>query len=100
MFIDLPLTQSQAREPFDIADLTCLLVLAGQVVVLATIRITVINICIEYRELSVYIGNNPLSLFTDLCPASARMGLATPLPCCSLTGDLTTTQTLLKLLLM
>ena len=99
MFIDLPLTQSQAREPFDIADLTCLLVCAGQVV-LATIRLTVINICIEYPELSVYIGNNPLSLFTDLCPASARMGLATPLPCCSLTGDLTTTQTLLKLLLM
>ena len=99
MFIDLPLTQSQAQEPFDIADLTCLLVCAGQVV-LGTIRITVINICIEYPELSVYIGNNPLSLFTDLCPASARMGLTTPLPCCSLTGDLTTTQTLLKLLLM
>ena len=63
MFIDLPLTQSQAREPFDIADLTCLLVLAGQVVVLATIRITVINICIEYPDISVYIGNNPLSLY-------------------------------------
>ena len=61
MFIDLPLTQSQAREPFDIADLTCLLVCAGQVVV-GTIRLTVINICIEYPELSVYIGNNPLSL--------------------------------------
>ena len=95
MFIDLPITLSLAWEPFDVADLTCLLVWAAQVVVVGTIRLTENSPLCE-RFISTII----LSLFTDLCPASARMGLATPLPCWSTTGDLTTTQTLLKLLLM